>query len=82
MFGLSQQLPASLFLALTVCCNGKATFKQNIPLWVLDDSGMGEVMNEWVFFLVPADEHVQPLPLEFREGFRSICRSALSPCHG
>lgn len=50
MFRLRQQLPASLFLALTVCCNGKAMFKQNIPLWVLDDSGRGEGMNEWVFF--------------------------------
>lgn len=39
--------PSSLFLALTACCSGKATFKQNIPLW--DDSGTGEGMNEWVF---------------------------------
>lgn len=48
MFRLSHQLPASLFSALTVCCNGRATFQQNIPLWVLDDCGMGEGMNEWV----------------------------------
>lgn len=46
MFKFSSQLPASSFVALTICCNGKAVFKQNIHMWVLDDTEMSQGMNE------------------------------------
>lgn len=51
MFRLSSQLPASSFIALTACCNGKAVFKQNIYMWVLDDSEVNEVLNDYTLLL-------------------------------
>jgi len=49
MFKLSSQLPASSFIALTVCCDGKATLEQNMRMWTLDDSEVSEGVNEWVY---------------------------------
>lgn len=78
MFELSSQVPASSFIAVTICCDGKAMFKLNIHMWVLDDSEASAGVNEWAYSCCLGMSMCSSYPCEFREQFGSICRNALS----